>query len=246
MRLQDKVAIITGGGSGLGKESSLLFAKEGAIVVVADFNENASQEVVNEIIAAGGQALSVKVNVAVREDVDAMVQTVIDTYGRIDILINNAGITQDKTLLKMTQDQWQNVINVNLTGVFNCTSAAAPHMVANGFGRIITTSSIVGTSGNVGQTNYAAAKAGVIGMTKSWAKELGRKGVTANAVAPGFISTPMTEKMPENVLEGMRNMVPLQRLGEARDVAEAYLYLASDAGKYVNGTVIEVDGGLSL
>jgi len=246
MRLEGKVAIITGAGSGLGKEAAFLFAKEGATVVVADYNENASEIVVNEIIQDGGQALAVKVNVANHANVKLMVKTVMDHYGKIDILINNAGITADSTLLKMTDEQWHNVINVNLTGVYYCTREVAPHMVANGSGKIVNTSSIVGRMGNFGQTNYAAAKGALLSMTQTWAKELGRKGITVNAVAPGFIETDMTKKMPETVLQGMKEKVAVQRLGSPRDVANMYLFLSSSESNYVNGAVMPVDGGLSI
>jgi len=246
MRLEGKVAIITGAGSGLGKEAAFLFAKEGATVVVADYNENASEIVVNEIIQDGGQALAVKVNVANHDNVKLMVKTVMDHYGKIDILINNAGITADSTLLKMTDEQWHNVINVNLTGVYYCTREVAPHMVANGSGKIVNTSSIVGRMGNFGQTNYAAAKGALLSMTQTWAKELGRKGITVNAVAPGFIETDMTKKMPETVLQGMKEKVAVQRLGSPRDVANMYLFLSSSESNYVNGAVMPVDGGLSI
>jgi 3-oxoacyl-[acyl-carrier protein] reductase len=244
--LQGKVAVVTGGGSGLGEATCKLFAENGASVVIADFNFEEAVRVHTEISKLGYESIPIRVNVADRESVDSMVKDVINTYGKVDILINNAGITQDKTLAKMTQDQWDNVIAVNLTGVFNCTSACVTHMIEQKFGRIISTSSIVGRFGNVGQTNYAATKAGVIGMTQTWAKELGRKGITANAVAPGFIATPMTKAMPEEVLKKMESMVPLQRLGEPLDIANTFLFLASDMVKYVNGAVIDVNGGLTI
>ena len=246
MKLNERVAIITGGGSGLGEAASRLFAKEGAKVVVADFNVDAAKRVADSIISEGGQALAVQVDVSDREKVDNMVNEVINTYGKIDILVNNAGITRDSTLKKMTTDQWNAVINTNLSGVFHCTSAVVNHMLEQGYGRIISTSSIVGTSGNFGQTNYAAAKAGVIGMTQTWAKELGPKGITANAVAPGFIETPMTAAMPPEVLASMAAQVPRKRLGNPTDIARAYLFLAEEASDYINGTVLEVDGGLSI
>ena len=246
MLLQDRVAIITGGASGLGEAACVLFAKEGAKVVIADFNIEAAHRLAEKITDNNGEALAVKVDVSDRESIDNMVQTVIDTYGQIDILINNAGITDDKTLVKMSREQWLRVIGINLTGVFDCGQAVALHMIEKGYGRIINTSSIVGVMGNVGQTNYSAAKAGVIGMTKSWAKELGRKGITSNAVAPGFIDTPMTKKMPPEVLENMKNMVSVKRLGTPEDIANTYLFLASDKANYINGAVISVDGGLSI
>ncbi len=246
MRLQDRVAVITGGASGIGQAAALLFAQEGAKVVVADFQEAGGQSTVSRIEQAGGNALFVKVDVSDRASVDAMLRTALAHYGQIDILINNAGVTADATLPKMTQEQWDRVIAINLTGVFHCTQAVVGHMLERGSGRIISTSSIVGLHGNFGQTNYAASKGGVIAMTKTWAKELGPKGITCNAVAPGFIHTPMTRAVPEKIIKMMEEKVPLRRLGEPIDIANAYLFLASDAGRYINGAVLSVDGGLTL
>jgi 3-oxoacyl-[acyl-carrier protein] reductase len=245
MRLENKVAVITGAGSGIGKETALLFAIEGAKVVVADMNEKAGEETVAEI-KKNGEGFFVKLDVSNREQSKQMVKTTLEKYGRIDILINNAGIAQDAFLSKMTEEQWDKVINVNLKGVFNCTQSVVEVMMNQGNGVIINTSSIVGLSGNVGQVNYAATKAGLIGMTKTLAKELGRKGIRVNAVAPGFIATPMTSKVPEKILEMMKEKTPLRRLGETKDVAYAYLYLASDEANFVNGAVLCVDGGLII
>jgi 3-oxoacyl-[acyl-carrier protein] reductase len=245
MRLENKVAIITGAGSGIGRETAILFAKEGAKVVVADMNERAGEETVAEI-KKNGEGFFVKLDVSNREQAKQMVKTTLEKYGRIDILINNAGIVQDAFLSKMTEEQWDKVIDVNLKGVFNCTQAVVEVMMNQGNGVIINTSSIVGLSGNVGQTNYAATKAGLIGMTKTLAKELGKKGIRVNAVAPGFIATPMTSNVPEKILEMMKEKTPLRRLGEAKDVAYAYLYLASDEANFVNGAVLCVDGGLVI
>ncbi len=245
MRLENKVAIITGAGSGIGKETALLFAKEGAKVVVADVNEKAGEETVVEI-KKNGEGFFVKLDVSNREQAKQMVKTTLEKYGRIDVLINNAGIVQDAFLSKMTEEQWDRVINVDLKGVFNCTQAVVEVMINQGNGVIINTSSIVGLEGNVGQVNYAAAKAGLIGMTKTLAKELGKKGIRVNAVAPGFIATPMTSNVPEKILEMMKEKTPLRRLGEAKDVAYAYLYLASDEADFVNGAVLCVDGGLII
>ncbi|TXK85162.1 3-oxoacyl-ACP reductase FabG [Paenibacillus sp. N3.4] len=246
MRLAGKTAIITGGGSGIGKEACLLFASQGAKVAVAEFNEQFGLETARLIQEAGGEASFFKVDVSSLESVEQMVAQVSEQYGAIDILINNAGITQDAMLSKMTPEQWHSVLNVNLNGVFYCTRTVAPHMIKNGSGKIINTSSIVGVQGNLGQTNYAAAKAGVIGVTKTWAKELGFKGINVNAVAPGYVHTGMVASVPEKVLQGMLEKVPLRRLGTAIDIAYAYLFLASHESDYVNGTVLEVNGGLSI
>lgn len=245
MRLKDKVVLITGGLNGLGREAALVFAREGARVAVCDLSSE-SNDLVAAIESAGAQGFYVAADVSQFAQVEMMTASVLQKLGAIDILINNAGITRDATLLKMSLEQWNQVIAVNLTGVFHCTKAIAPHMVERGKGKIINTSSIVGLSGNFGQTNYAAAKAGLIGMTKTWARELGPKGITVNAVAPGFIATEMVKKMPEKVLQGMRDKTPARRLGEPRDIANAYLFLASDEADFINGAVLSVDGGLTL
>jgi 3-oxoacyl-[acyl-carrier protein] reductase len=242
--LNGKVTIITGGGSGLGEAACRLFAENGAIVVVADYNFEEAIRVHTDIYKSGHESIPCHVNVANRESVDKLVADIIRTYGRIDILINNAGITRDSTVVKMQQEQWDQVIATNLTGVYNCISATVPHMIEQGSGSIINTSSVVGTSGGFGQVNYSATKAGVIGMTKSLAKELGKKGIRVNAVAPGFILTPMVKKMPEKVIKMMEEKIPMGRLGEPIEVAGIYLFLASDLSSYVNGTVLEVDGGI--
>lgn len=246
MRLKNKVAIITGAGSGIGKVTALLFAEEGANIVVADVNENGGKEVAAQIKKNGSDGFFAKLDVTRREQTKQVVQDTLDTFGRIDVLINNAGIIQDALVTKMTEDQWDQVINVNLKGAFNCIQAVVEVMINQGNGAIINTASIVGLFGNVGQTNYAATKAGLIGMTKTLAKELGKKGIRVNAVAPGFIMTPMTNNVPEKILTLMREKTPLRRLGEAEDVAYAYLYLASDEAKFVNGAVLCVDGGLII
>ncbi|KAF0198081.1 MAG: 3-oxoacyl-acyl-carrier protein reductase [Bacillota bacterium] len=246
MRLKDKVAIVTGGGRGIGEATAKLFSREGAMVVVADMNQQDIDRVVADITASGGKAIGCVVNVTDRTMVDGLVQAATQSFSRIDILVNNAGITADNTLSRMTESEWDRVIDVNLKGVFNCGQAVAKVMVEQGGGVILNASSVVGIYGNFGQTNYAATKWGVIGITKSWAKELGRKGIRVNAVAPGFIMTPMTDKMPEKVLEMMKDKSPLKSLGYPEDVAAAYLYLASDEARFVTGTVLSVDGGLVL
>ncbi len=246
MRLENKVAIITGGGSGIGREAALLFAKEGAKVVVADVNEKGGEETAAEIRKNGGDGFFAKLDVTNREQSKQVVKDSLGRYGRIDVLINNAGITQDALLSKMTEEQWERVIDVNLKGVFNCIQALVDVMISQGSGAIINTSSIVGINGNIGQVNYAATKAGVIGVTKTLAKELGKKGIRVNAVAPGFIKTPMTSGVPDKILETMKEKTPLRMLGEAKDIANAYLYLASDEARFVNGAVLCVDGGLVI
>ena len=246
MRLKNKVTIITGAGSGIGRESAIMFAKEGASVVVADIDEKGGKETVEEIQASGFKAFYAKMDVSSRDESRQVVMDTMDKYGRIDVLVNNAGITQDALVSKMTEEQWDKVIDVNLKGVFNCTQAVAEIMLKQGNGSIINTSSIVGLFGNIGQTNYAVTKSGIIGMTKSLAKELGKKGIRVNAVAPGFVKTPMTENVPEKILELMKQKTPLHRLGEPKDVAYAYAFLASDESAFINGAVLSVDGGLVL
>lgn len=243
MRLNNKVAIITGAANGIGFAAAERFIEEGAKVVIADFDEVAGNAASDSL---GSRVSFVKVNVANRESVKNLVATVMAQAGQIDILVNNAGITRDAMLTKMTEDQFQQVLNVNLSGVFHCTQEVIPHMIAAGHGKIINTSSVSGVYGNVGQTNYAAAKAAIVGMTKTWAKELGRKGINVNAVAPGFTETEMVKKMPETIREQMRSVVPLQRLGTPRDIANAYLFLASDEASYVHGHTLHVDGAIMM
>jgi len=246
MRLQDKVAVITGAGRGIGRETALVFAREGAKVIVNDVDEAAGKVTVEELKKQGGTAIFVRADVSKTAEAKALAEATIKQFGRIDILVNNAGILRDATLLKMTEEQFDQVIAINLKGVFNCTQAVAPIMIQQGKGKIINVSSVVALYGNFGQTNYVAAKAGIIGMTKVWARELGRKGICVNAVAPGFIRTEMIKSVPEKVLEQMREKVPLGRLGEPCDVANVYLFLASDESNYINGAVISVDGGLVI
>jgi 3-oxoacyl-[acyl-carrier protein] reductase len=240
------VAIITGAGRGIGAETAKKFAKEGAKVVVSDINEEDVNKTVEEIKAEDGESFGIVANVVIRDQVDKMIEDTVEKYGKLDIIVNNAGITADAKLVKMTEDQWDKVIAVNLKGVFNCGQAAAKVMTEQGHGVILNASSIVGIYGNFGQTNYAATKWGVIGMTKSWAKELGGKGIRVNAVAPGFIVTPMTEKMPEKVLEMMKNKSPIKSLGYPEDIANAYAFLASDEARFITGAVLSVDGGVVL
>lgn len=246
MRLQDKVAIITGAANGIGSAAAQRFVEEGAKVILADFDYQAGKSLEKELREQGYSAFFIQVDVADRKSVDAMVEQTLERFGEIHILINNAGITRDAMLTKMTEEDFSRVLDVNLKGVFNCTQAAVPHMVANQYGKIINTSSVSGVYGNVGQSNYAASKAAVVGMTKTWAKELGRKGINVNAVAPGFTLTKMVAKMPEKIIEQMQSVVALQRLAEPRDIANAYLFLASDESSYVHGHVLQVDGGIMM
>ncbi|HEU4963201.1 MAG TPA: 3-oxoacyl-ACP reductase FabG [Bacilli bacterium] len=246
MRLQDKVTLITGGANGIGRETALLFAKNGAKVVIADFDEAGGAKTLAELRELGAEAEFVKTDVSNADDASQMVRTAIDRFGRLDVLVNNAGITRDGFLVKMDPAQWDQVVAINMTGVFHCTQAAARVMLEQGSGVILNAASVVGLYGNVGQTNYAATKAGVIGMTKSWAKEMGPKGIRVNAVAPGFIVTGMTDKMPEKILTLMEEKTPLRRLGQPSDIANAYLFLASDEASFINGTVLSVDGGLTF
>jgi 3-oxoacyl-[acyl-carrier protein] reductase len=246
MKLKGKVAIVTGSARGIGKATAVKFVQEGAKVVVCDVNIDQVNETVQELKNMGGEVIGLKVDVTDRENVSQLIKDAVAAFGKLDIMVSNAGITADNTLLKLTEAEWDRVINVNLKGVFNCGQAAAAYMVEQGGGVILNASSVVGLYGNFGQTNYAATKWGVIGMTKTWAKELGKKGVRVNAVAPGFILTPMTEKMPEKVLEMMKDKAPLKSLGYPEDIANAYCFLASDEARFITGTVLSVDGGVVL
>ncbi|RYC69959.1 3-oxoacyl-ACP reductase FabG [Spirosoma sordidisoli] len=245
MRLQHKVAIITGAARGIGQGAAEVFCREGATVIIWDLLDE-GESTAQTLRDQGYRCDFMKVSTTDVPAIEAATREVVDRYGQIDILINNAGITRDKTLLKMSFDEWQQVIDVNLTGVFNCTKVVAPYMVERKYGRIICTSSINGVHGAFGQTNYAAAKAGIIGMVRSWAKELGPKGITANAVAPGFIQTAMTDAMPEEVRNAAVATVPVRRIGKPDDIAYAYLYLASDEASFVNGHVLAVNGGQAI
>jgi 3-oxoacyl-[acyl-carrier protein] reductase len=250
MRFADKVCLVTGGAAGIGKATAQKFAQEGATVIICDVNDPAGAQTAAEL---GPKGYYNHVNVADREAVQAWVDSVLASHGRIDILINNAGILRDAQLVKfkdgqlvdqMSQAAWDAVINVNLKGVFNCAQAVVPVMVQQGSGVILNASSVVGLDGNFGQSNYVATKAGVIGMTKVWARELGRYGIRVNAVAPGFIATEMVTQMPEKVLDGMRARTPLRRLGDPADIANAYAFLASDDASFITGEVLRVDGGI--
>lgn len=246
MRLANKVSIITGSAQGIGQATALKFAKEGAKVVVCDMNQAGVDAVVGKIREAGGEAIGFVVDVTKPDTIAAMVQGTMAKYGRIDTLINNAGIVMDSTLKKMTEAQFDKVIDVNLKGVYNCTKAVVDIMLEQKSGSIVNASSIVGLFGNFGQTNYAAAKFGVIGMAKTWTRELGRKGIRVNSVCPGFISTPILKDMPADVIKSMEDRVPMGRLGQPEEIANTFAFLASDEASYINGAVIEVTGGLTL
>lgn len=245
MRLENKVAIITGAASGIGLATAAKFVREGARVVVADIVPARVDQACAEL-AGGDRVMPCVVDVTDRAQIDAMVAQVLARWGRIDVLLNNAGITKDARLVKMTETQFDQVIGVNLKGVFECTQAVAPTMITQGAGVIINASSVVGLFGNFGQTNYAASKAGVIGFTKSWARELGPKGVRSVAVCPGFIETRILSTIPVEVLQDMMDRVPLGRLGKPEEIANVYAFLASDEASYVNGAVIEVSGGMTV
>ncbi len=242
MRLANKTAIITGGAAGIGQATAELFAKEGASVMIWDLTDHGN-DVAQTLSAQGYKVSFEKVSVTDKAAVQSATENVIKQFGRIDILINNAGITKDKTLLKMEQEDWDKVLAVNLTGVFNCTQAVAYHMKEQQYGRIVSASSNVGLRGNFGQTNYVATKSAIIGMTKVWALELGRFGITANCIAPGFIETQMTNAIPEEVKQKLTPMIPAGHWGKPIDIAYGYLYLASDEASYVNGICLTIDGG---
>jgi 3-oxoacyl-[acyl-carrier protein] reductase len=246
MRLKGKVALITGAGQGIGAATALKFAQEGAIVVACDINASSLKDVTEACSGAGAQAAAYCIDTTDRHGVNEVVASAIERFGGIDVLVNNAGITRDARLQKMTIEQFDAVIDVNLRAVFHTSQAVAQGMIARGAGVILNASSVVGIYGNFGQTNYAASKFGVIGFTKTWSRELGPKGIRVNAVAPGFIDTSILATIPDEVLQKMREQVPLARLGTPQEVANVYAFLASDEASYINGAVIEVSGGMTL
>jgi 3-oxoacyl-[acyl-carrier protein] reductase len=246
MRLKDKVALITGGARGIGQAIAMTFAQEGADIVIADVNLEIAQKTASEIESLGRKALALEMDVTNYEKVEEGINKILDKMGKVDILVNNAGITKDNLLLRMSQADWDAVINVNLKGTFNCIKAVSKPMVKQRSGRIISIASIIGLMGNPGQANYAASKAGIIALTKTVAKELASRNINANAVAPGFIQTEMTAKLPENVKQRMLEAIPLGKLGTPGDVANVCLFLASEESSYITGQTITIDGGMVM
>ena len=249
MLLDGQVALVTGAGragKGIGRSIALRLAKEGAKIAIADFIPEAADAVAKEVADIGGEAIAVYGSVSSPADVDAMVQATVDKFGKIDILVNNAGITRDNLLVRMSEQDWDIVLDTNLKGVFNCSKAVAKLMMRQRSGKIVNMASVMGIMGNAGQANYSASKGGVIALTKTTAKELGSRGVNVNAVAPGFIQTAMTEEMPEDAKAGIAEQIPLKRLGTPDDVAEVVLFLCGPAASYITGQVIAVDGGMVM
>ena len=246
LSLTGKVALVTGAAQGIGKAVALVLARNGADVIVSDINLEKAEETVKEIEASGRNAMAIRVDVANSGDVERMVQTVMERFGHIDILINNAGIARDKLILRMTEEDWDAVLNINLKGTFNCTKAVVRHMSKQRSGKIVNIASVVGEMGNAGQANYSASKAGVIGFTKTIAREFAQRGINVNTIAPGYIETPMTEALPEKAKEELKRMIPMERLGQPEDVAEAVLFLVSEASSYITGQVLNVNGGIYM
>ena len=245
MDLSNRVAIVTGSGRGIGRAIVLKLAEVGATIVVSDIDETAANSVADEVRAMNRPSLTVLADVSLSSDVDRMIEKTIATFGKVDILVNNAGITRDQLLLRMSEEDWDKVMAVNLKSVFLCTRAVLRHMLKQRRGRIISIASIIGIVGNAGQANYASAKAGIIGFTRSLAKEVASRGITANAIAPGFIDTQMTQQLGDSQRQELMKRIPLGRLGTPRDVAEAVAFLASEEAGYITGQVLSVDGGMA-
>jgi 3-oxoacyl-[acyl-carrier protein] reductase len=241
-----KIAVVTGASRGIGRSISLALSAAGATIVAMDMDQQATDAIVAELQASGGKAIAVTGNVTVPEDAERMIESAMKEYGRVDILVNNAGITRDGIFLRMKDEDWDAVLTVNLKGAFLCSRAASKVMTKQRYGRIINIASVVGQMGNAGQANYCASKAGLMGLTKSNARELARRNVTVNAVAPGFIATDMTEALPEKTREELAAQIPLERLGSADDIANAVVFLSSEASGYITGQVLAVNGGMYM
>jgi len=246
LELLGKVALVTGGAQGIGKAIALLLARNGADIAVSDINLEKARETADEVRQMGRDSLAVEANVADLKDVERMMDAIVEQFGRIDILVNNAGITRDRLILRMTEEDWDAVLAVNLKGTFNCTKTAIRHMSKQKSGKIVSIASVVGAMGNAGQANYAASKAGVIGFTKTIAREFAVRGINVNAIAPGYIQTPMTDAVPEKAKEELKRLIPMQRLGQPEDVAQAVLFLVSESASYITGQVLHVNGGIYM
>ena len=246
LKLAGKVALVTGAAQGIGRAIALLLAQNGADIVVSDINLEKAEETVKEIRAIGPKAMAVKVDVSNLSDVERMVEDIIEKLAKIDILVNNAGITRDKLILRMTEEDWDAVLGVNLKGTFNCTKTVIRHMAKQRSGKIVNIASVVGEMGNAGQANYSASKAGVIGLTKTIAREYAQRGINVNAIAPGYIETPMTDALPEKAKDELKKLIPMERLGKPEDVAEAVLFLVCEESSYMTGQVLNVNGGIYM
>ena len=246
MKLTGKVALVTGAAQGIGRAIALLLARNGADIVVSDINLEKAEETAKEIRAIGPKATAVKVDVSNLSEVERMVEAIIEKLAKIDILVNNAGITRDKLILRMTEEDWDAVLGVNLKGTFNCTKTVIRHMAKQRSGKIVNIASVVGEMGNAGQANYSASKAGVIGLTKTIAREYAQRGINVNAIAPGYIETPMTDALPEKAKEELKKLIPMERLGKPEDVAEAVLFLVCEESSYITGQVLNVNGGIYM
>ena len=246
MKLTGKVALVTGAAQGIGRAIALLLARNGADIVVSDINLEKAEETAKEIRAIGPKATAVKVDVSNLSDVERMVEALIEKLAKIDILVNNAGITRDKLILRMTEEDWDAVLGVNLKGTFNCTKTVIRHMAKQRSGKIVNIASVVGEMGNAGQANYSASKAGVIGLTKTIAREYAQRGINVNAIAPGYIETPMTDALPEKSKEELKKLIPMERLGKPEDVAEAVFFLVCEESSYITGQVLNVNGGIYM
>ncbi len=246
MSLSNRVAIVTGSGQGIGREIALMLSELGASVVISDVNAATAKEVAAEIEAKNGKSLAIPVNVIIAAEVNKLVEQALSSFGHIDILVNNAGVTRDGLLLRMSEADWDMVLNINLKGAFICTQAVLRHMIRQRWGRIVNMASVVGLTGNAGQANYSASKAGLIGLTKSTAREVASRGITVNAVAPGFIDTGMTQKLSENVKQELLKQIPVGFIGTPKDVAYAVSFLVSEEAHYITGQVINVNGGMAM